>query len=122
MCSRWADSFDAFYLDMGDRPDGLTLDRIDNDKGYWCGHPACPECGSFWREPNCRWATRKEQQRNTRRNRNITHDGRTQCLIDWANEIGVHYVVLIGRIERWGIERALTTPPKKYRPRGSRRA
>lgn len=70
MCDEWRESFVAFYSDMGPRPDGHTLERCDNNKGY------SPD--------NCRWATWKEQHRNRRGNVGIiepteTHKECTVC-------------------------------------------
>lgn len=96
VCQRWH-QFAGFYADMGDPRDGLSLERIDNSKGY------CKE--------NCCWATLAQQMRNTRQNRNLTFHGRTQCLMDWATETGIGYGTLEGRLRLgWSIEQALTAP------------
>jgi len=77
--------------------DHLTLDRINNNGDY------CPE--------NCRWATRKEQARNTRQNHFITFNGKTMTIAEWAEYVGVSSTVLRTRLYRgWPIERALTRP------------
>jgi hypothetical protein len=66
ICGRWRErgSFAAFLDDMGERPPGTTLDRIDPDGNYSCGH--CDECRARGWPANCRWATPSEQARNRR--------------------------------------------------------
>ena len=78
MCPNWYKSYDAFYnwaISSGYKP-GLSIDRTDNNGDY------CPE--------NCRWATRKEQNRNTRRNKFITFQGKKLCINDWAATLGIN--------------------------------
>lgn len=84
VCERW-NAFWAFVEDMGPRPEGLTLDRKENDGDYEPG--------------NCKWSTHAEQRRNGRRVVMIEHRGRTQCVDDWAVEIGVHRTTLRSRAE-----------------------
>lgn len=100
MCIRWHDSFEAFLEDMGERPDGHSIDRIDNNKGYF--------------KKNCRWATRVQQNRNTRRNIFVTLGGKTMTLVQWSEETGINYATLWHRIHFWNdVERALTQPVDK---------
>ena len=73
VCKRWS-KFENFLTDMGERPDGLTLERKNNDKGY---------CKS-----NCRWATAKEQAHNRRNNVWLTVGTLTMCATDWAEALG----------------------------------
>lgn len=97
VCERWLD-FANFLADMGERTSkSLSLDRIDNSRGY---------------EPeNCRWADYKTQNRNTRQNRLLTHDGKTQPVVIWAEQVGLSYHVLWKRLERgWSAQKALSVP------------
>lgn len=96
VCDRW-DSFELFLADMGPRPSGTSIDRIDVNGNY---------------EPtNCRWATPTEQARNKRTSSMVTFRGRTQCISAWAEEYGVSKQVLLWRIRSgWEVEKALTAP------------
>jgi len=98
VCEKWM-RFEGFLGDMGERPEGTSLDRIDNDGNYEPG--------------NCRWATPSEQQRNTRQNLMLTFDGATLCVAEWADRIGMNSNTLWSRIVKsgWPVEKALTTPP-----------
>lgn len=82
ICDKWQ-KFEGFLEDMGERPDGCTLERLDNDKGY--------------EKSNCVWATIEQQSRNTRQNKFITHNGKTLCMKDWAKETGIPYPTIQDR-------------------------
>jgi hypothetical protein len=73
ICERWRDSFESFYNDMGDRPEGMSIDRIDNDRNYSCGR--CADCLANDWTWNCRWANSSEQAAN-RRERERDDNGR----------------------------------------------
>jgi hypothetical protein len=70
ICDGWFSSFVSFVEDMGPRPPGMSVERIDNDGGYTCGH--CAHCLENGWPANCRWATAAEQNMNTRRNKHRT--------------------------------------------------
>lgn len=94
VCDEWL-AFENFYSDMGDPPEGMTLDRVDNDKGY------CKE--------NCRWASRVEQARNTRKNLFVEIGGVTKTLAEWSAESGLNYPALHARVVKlkWPASRYL---------------
>lgn len=94
---RWM-VFDNFLEDMGKRPKGLLLERIDNDKGY------CPE--------NCRWATIKEQANNRRSNRFIETSQGELTIQQIADIAGVGYAAIINRIRRGDEGDALLRPSR----------
>lgn len=112
VCERWL-KYENFRDDMGEPPPGYTLDRKDNEKGYWCGKVECSECGFLAREPNCEWKTQAAQNRNKRGNVNITFGTETKCISDWAKQVGITAHALKRRIKMWGVEKALTTPKLK---------
>lgn len=85
-CERW-DSFESFLEDMGERPEGTTLGRIDHTKGYY--------------RENCEWQTLAEQAEAQMLT--ITVDGVTKTLQEWADHLEIKYRTLIGRRYRgWG--------------------
>lgn len=102
---------------LGERPVGefpsgrpeWTIDREDNDGGYWCG--ACKECLSLDRPLNIRWATALQQNRNSRNIVPVTIAGTTKCLTEWAGDIGITQRSLARRISIGVIGTQLLTKP-----------
>lgn len=97
VCQRWRESFENFLADMGERPEGKTLDRYPDKNGNY--------------EPeNCRWATYQEQNRNRRSNSLLTYNGVTKCIAEWAAEFNVNADAISWRLKRgWSAHEALTT-------------
>lgn len=99
VCEKWM-KFEGFIEDMGMRPTGMTLDRIDVNRGYY--------------KENCRWATPKQQSSNSRRNVRISFRGVTKLISEWAVDLGINNQTLSERFSRgWSIEKMLTTPVRK---------
>lgn len=82
VCARW-DKYECFVADMGEKPDGLSLERVDVDGHY------SPE--------NCRWATQTEQMRNMRITRRVTIEGQTYVAADLADILGVKTDTIVAR-------------------------
>jgi hypothetical protein len=96
VCERWL-TFDNFLADMGEKPTGMSIGRIDNNGNY---------------EPsNCRWETHRQQMRNRRGNRIVTAFGKTGCLADFTEHFKVSYSAVLSRLRiGWSVERAFTEP------------
>jgi hypothetical protein len=105
VCEEWQTSFESFrdWANANGYADSLTIDRIDNNKGY------SPD--------NCRWATRKEQSNNTRRNRLITLNGETLTATQWNERLGYPRDLILNRISLlgWTDVMALLTEPRVCR-------
>ena len=99
ICDEWKDDFKAFYdwsMSHG-YEERLTIDRIDNDKGY------SPD--------NCRWVTMKEQAENTRRNHDVVLNGVSKPLSVWCDIYNINYRTVMDRLKRgWTHQDALSKP------------
>lgn len=105
VCDQWA-KFESFLEDMGERPEGMTLGRIDNEKGY------SPE--------NCRWEGILQQQNNKTTNRTVLIDGKSKTVAEWSREHGISVTLAHGRIHAgWDPAEAVTREPVKRRQRDS---
>lgn len=102
ICKRWND-FRTFIEDMGNKPGPeYSIDRINNNGDY--------------KPSNCRWATKKEQSRNTRTNRKITYKGETRVLTEWAEVLGMTKSMLFRRLKKnKTIKEAFERPRYKHR-------
>jgi hypothetical protein len=99
-CDRW-DSFGNFFKDMGERPAGMSIDRIDSDLGY--------------SKENCKWSTPKQQMNNMSRNKYITHNGTTKTYVEWSRALGGEDSLIKKRIRAgWANDKAVTTPVIKH--------
>jgi hypothetical protein len=109
LCERWL-TFANFFEDMGTRPSPAhSIERINNDRGYEPG--------------NCKWATRIEQNRNSRQNVKLTHNGQTMTAAEWADRLGIKHTTLYGRIRKgFPIEAALSTRDRRFHARKGERS
>lgn len=93
ICDKWL-TLEGFLEDMGEPPEGMSIDRKENDKGY------CKD--------NCRWATDTQQARNTSANRIITIGNEKNTLAEWCEILGIKYTTAHSRLRRgWSAEKAL---------------
>jgi hypothetical protein len=100
VCSRWVSSYATFEADMGERPKGYTLERIDNDGDY------TPE--------NCKWASRKEQQRTQGWTRYVEIEGVKYKAVDLAEKIGIKTDTLTARVDNgWPLEKIMQRKVKR---------
>lgn len=102
VCDEWKHDFAKFKewaLNSGYK-EGLSIDRIDNSFGY------SPE--------NCRWATRREQQQNTRNNVFLTLNGKKLCIAEAARQLNVHYETMRHWIKKYGPDKAVLKAQEAY--------
>jgi hypothetical protein len=99
VCAQWLNDFEAFLRDMGPRPSGTTIDRIDGNGNYQPG--------------NCRWSRPPDQARNTKQVRLLLFRGESRPMSEWAQLHGLSVFTVAKRLKRgWSVDKALTTPSK----------
>jgi hypothetical protein len=103
VCTRWRDSFLDFYEDIGARPTGTTLDRVDGSKGY--------------NPDNCKWSTFKEQANNTYTNVLIEWEDKTLTLQQWSELTGIDRATIKYRMSNgWSVGEALGVEDRPSKP------
>ncbi len=102
----WRKSFLNFVADMGMKPEGYSLERVDNNLGY--------------SKENCRWITMWEQARNRRSNHVIEYQGRSQIVQDWSDELGISTQVFKWRLKHWGLDGVMNN--KNYKKEAKKHA
>lgn len=96
VCDEWRKGFEFFLRDMGVKPDGLTLERIDVNGNY--------------NKMNCCWKGEFEQRRNTQSTIRVAYKGETMCLADAAKAAGLKYLTVYNRYQRRGNDPSIFQP------------
>jgi hypothetical protein len=105
VCKRWR-NYDNFLSDMGEKPEGRSIERINNERGYM--------------PSNCRWATPREQNSNQRTNRWLVANGERLHMAEWARRLNTKPTTIWLRLcAGWPEQDACTTPVKVYKKRKS---
>jgi hypothetical protein len=99
VCDEWRKDFRHFLADMGIRPEGKTLERIDNSAGY-----------SKW---NCVWATPAQQASNRRNSRYLTCAGLTLTLSQWSRKLNIGTSTIFNRLRRGWTTKQTLSPFKR---------
>lgn len=102
VCDRWLNSYENFVTDMGEVPDGYSIERNNIDDNY------CPE--------NCKWIPRGEQILNTSVTIKIEYLGKTQTMMQWCREFGLKYNTVFSRYSKgWTVPEIFKQPKTTHK-------